>query len=183
MRAALWLLALFAVSVALALFAGNNQASVTLFWPPYRVDLSLNFVILILALGFALMYAALRALFTLIGMPSEARRWRSQQRERAMYLGLIESIAYFSAGRFTRARKSAVAAAERAQALRGIEGEPAHRQRVEALAHLYACESAHSLQDHARREQHWQTAMELCRGKDMQDVREAAILRSARWLI
>jgi HemY protein len=25
--------------------------------------------------------------------------------------------------------------------------------------------------------------MELCRGKDMQDVREAAILRSARWLI
>ncbi|HWS06072.1 MAG TPA: heme biosynthesis protein HemY, partial [Burkholderiaceae bacterium] len=42
MRAALWLLALFAVAVAAALFAGNNQSTLTLFWPPHRVDLSLN---------------------------------------------------------------------------------------------------------------------------------------------
>jgi HemY protein len=183
MRVAFWLLGLFAVSVALALFAGNNQASITLFWPPYRVDLSLNFVILALALGFAVLHIALRALSTLISMPSEARRWRAQQRERAMYFGLIESISYYSAGRFTRARKAAVAAAERAAALRGVEGEPTHRQRVEALAHLYASESTHSLQDPARRDEHWQNAMELCRSKDMLDLREAAILRSARWLI
>ena len=39
MRAALWLLALFGVAVAIALFAGNNQGTVTVFWPPYRVDL------------------------------------------------------------------------------------------------------------------------------------------------
>lgn len=183
MKAALWLLGLFAVSVALALFAGNNQASITLFWPPYRVDLSLNFVILVLALGFVVLHIALRALGSLLSMPSEARRWRAQQRERAMYFGLIESISHYSSGRFTRARKAAVVAAERAAALRGVEGEPAHRQRVEALAHLYASEAAHSLQDPARRDEHWQSAMELCRSKDMIDLREAAILRSARWLI
>ena len=40
MRAALWLLALFGVAVAAALFAGNNQGTVTLYWPPYRIDLS-----------------------------------------------------------------------------------------------------------------------------------------------
>lgn len=183
MRAALWLLGLFAISVALALFAGNNQASITLFWPPYRIDLSLNFVILVLVLGFVVLYVAMRALGTLLSMPAEARRWRAQQRERAMYLGLTEAMSYYSAGRFTRARKAAVSTAERAFALRGAEGEPAHRQRVEVLAHLFASESAHSLQDHARREEHLQRAMELCQGKDMQDLREAAILRSARWLI
>ena len=46
MRAALWFLALFGIAVAVAVFAGNNDATVTLYWAPYRVDLSLNFVIL-----------------------------------------------------------------------------------------------------------------------------------------
>ena len=50
MRAALWLIALFAVAVAAALFAGNNQGTVTLYWPPNRIDLSLNLVLLLLAL-------------------------------------------------------------------------------------------------------------------------------------
>ena len=56
MRAALWLLALFAVAVAVALFAGNNQGTVTLYWPPYRVDLSLNLVLLLLALALSLIH-------------------------------------------------------------------------------------------------------------------------------
>ena len=33
MRAALWFLALFGIAVAIALFAGNNQGTVTIFWP------------------------------------------------------------------------------------------------------------------------------------------------------
>ena len=49
MKATLWFLALFGVAVAIALFAGNNQGTITLFWPPYRVDLSLNLVLLLLA--------------------------------------------------------------------------------------------------------------------------------------
>ena len=65
MRAALWLMGLFAMAVAMALFAGNNQRSVTWFWSPYRVDMSLNLAIVLLFLGFALVYAALRALAAL----------------------------------------------------------------------------------------------------------------------
>ena len=55
MRAALWLLALFATAVAVALFAGDNQATVTLFWAPWRVDLSLNLVLLGLATAFVVL--------------------------------------------------------------------------------------------------------------------------------
>ena len=62
MRAALWLLVLFAIAVAGALFAGNNQGTVTLFWPPYRIDLSLNLVVLLLAGAFFFAHAVMRAL-------------------------------------------------------------------------------------------------------------------------
>ena len=47
MRAALWFLALFGVAVAIALFAGNNQAVVTVFWPPHRIDISFNLMVLL----------------------------------------------------------------------------------------------------------------------------------------
>ena len=50
MRAALWFLALFGAAVAVALFVGNNQGTVTVFWAPYRIDLSLNLVLLLLLL-------------------------------------------------------------------------------------------------------------------------------------
>ena len=76
MRIALWLLALFGVAVAAALFAGNNPGSVTLFWPPYRVDLSLNLVLLLLLGTFLTLHLALRALSALFAIPREARSWR-----------------------------------------------------------------------------------------------------------
>ena len=58
MRAALWLMALFGVAVAIAMFAGNNHGTVTVFVTPYRVDLSLNLVLLTLAGGFVILHFA-----------------------------------------------------------------------------------------------------------------------------
>ncbi len=71
MRAALWLLALFGVAVAIALFAGNNQGTVTLFWPPWRIDLSLNLVLLVLLGAFVLLHFA-------CGSRLVPRRWLSR---------------------------------------------------------------------------------------------------------
>ena len=45
MRAALWLMSLFAVAVASALLASNNVGTVSIFWTPYRFDVSLNLVL------------------------------------------------------------------------------------------------------------------------------------------
>src|SRR6187431_1237055 len=107
MRAALWLLALFGVAVAIALFAGNNQGTVTVFWPPYRVDLSLNLVLLLLCAAFVFIHAVLRAMSALFDLPTQALRWRAQQKERAMHAALLDSVAHLLAGRFLRSRKSA----------------------------------------------------------------------------
>jgi HemY protein len=113
MRNALWFLALFAIAVGVALFAGNNQGTVTLFWPPYRVDLSLNLVLLSLFAGFVLLYAALRGLALLLGLPAEARRWRSRHQERLQQQGLLDALSHLTAGRYTRARKAAQPAPNR----------------------------------------------------------------------
>jgi uncharacterized protein HemY len=105
MRAALWILALFGVAVAVALFAGNNHAVVTLFWPPHRVDISLNLMVLVLIGVFVLLHFALKALSALASLPVQARRWRAQQKERAMYAALMDALAHLLAGRFIRAAR------------------------------------------------------------------------------
>ncbi|RLJ39467.1 heme biosynthesis protein HemY [Acidovorax sp. 106] len=184
MRAALWLLALFGVAVAAALFAGNNQGTITLYWPPYRVDLSLNLVVLLLVGGFTTVYAALRALAALLELPHQARRWRVQQKERAMHHALLDALTHMLAGRFLRSRKSALASISQESALQAA-GEPVpHGKQLRALAHLIAAESSHALQDRATRESHLQNALEEApvRGNGQeQEMREGAQIRAARW--
>jgi len=181
MRAALWLLALFGVAVAAALFAGNNQGTVTLFWPPYRVDLSLNMVVLALALGFATLYAALRALAALLELPHEARRWRLQQKERAMHAALLDALTQLLAGRFLRSRKAAMAALEQEKALADARAPAPHGAQLRALAHMVAAETSHALQDRAHREAHLQQALDATASRHAQELREGAQMRAARW--
>lgn len=126
MRAALWLLGLFGVAVAGALLAGSNQGVVTLYWAPYRLDLSINLVVLLLVLSFALMHLALRALAALFELPQQARRWRAHQKERTLHATVFDALAQLMAGRYLRARKSAQQGLELAQSLQdqAVMSEP-----------------------------------------------------------
>jgi HemY protein len=179
MRAALWLLALFGVAVAIALFAGNNQGTVTLFWPPYRVDLSLNLVLLLLFAAFVFLHAVLGALAALFDLPRQALRWRTQQKERAMHGSVLDAISHLLAGRFIRARKSAEAALGQERSLSA--GASPHSGQVRTLAHLLVAESAQALQDRAAREEHLKQALDEASSRDAQETREGALMRAARW--
>ena len=183
MRAALWLLALFGVAVAVALFAGNNQSTVTLFWPPYRIDLSLNLVVLLLLLAFFFLHAALGALAALFDLPRQALRWRLQQKERAVHSSLLDSISHLLAGRFTRARKSAEAAVGQERTLNTGGQKLDNAAQLRSLAHLMAAESAHSLQDKAGREEHLQGALQQGASRDSQETHEGALMRAAHWAL
>ena len=183
MRAALWLLALFAIASAVALFAGNNQGAVTLFWPPYRIDLSLNLVLLLLLGAFLFLHAALGALAALLELPRQALRWRTQQKERAMHASLLDSISHMLAGRFIRARKSAEGALQQERSLTVSGHTPDNAGQLRALAHLLAAESAQALQDRAGREEHLQQALEHAGTRDAQETREGALMRAARWAL
>jgi HemY protein len=183
MRAIAWLLALFAVAVAVALFTGGNSGTVTLFWPPYRYDLSLNLVLLLLVGGFVVLHLALRALSALFAMPQQAKRWRVQQRERAMHAALLDGLSHLLAGRFLRARKAAEAALGQEQALTASGHHLAHADKLRAMAHLVTAESAQALQDRTTRDEHLLLAIEHTSERDAQETREGVQLRAARWAL
>jgi len=183
MRTVFWFLALFAVAAALALFAGNNQGTVTLFWPPYRIDLSLNLVLLALLAAFFVIYAALRGLLLLLALPVQARRWRARHQERVLQQGLLDALSHLTAGRYLRARKAAENVVTQTESLVRAEQAPPHGTRLAAMAHQLAAESAHALQDRGGRDEHAQRALELTQSgrRDELEVREGVQLRVARW--
>jgi HemY protein len=183
MRAALWLLILFAIAAAGALFAGNNQGTVTLFWPPYRIDLSLNLVLLLLLGVFLVVHTAMGAIAALFDMPRQALRWRTQQKERAMHAALLDALSHMLAGRYIRARKAAEAVLDQEGSLSASGHKPANAGQLRAIAHLLAAESAQALQDRAAREDHLQKALEHASARDAQETRDGAVLRAARWAL
>jgi hypothetical protein len=71
-----------ALAAAAAWLAGHNQGTVTLFLSPYRIDLSLNLVLLVLGLVVLVVVLAQQALSALLSLPQQAQRWRLQQKER-----------------------------------------------------------------------------------------------------
>jgi HemY protein len=192
MRAALWFLALFGIAVAVALFAGNNQGTVTVYWPPYRVDLSLNLVLLVLVGSMVVLYFATRAMAGLVDLPRRARIWRNQQKERAMHEALLGGTAFMVAGRFARAQKNALIALSQAATLsdRAVKTQdmPPHTAQnaaqTTALAHLLVAGSAHALQDRDKRDQHLQDLLVAVRAEGVSPaIEEGAKLRAARWAL
>jgi HemY protein len=187
MRAALWFLALFGIAVAVAVFAGNNDATVTLYWAPYRVDLSLNFVILGLVFSFALIYAAMRTAALLFALPEQAKRWRALQKERAINAELFNAQSHFLAGRYIRSRKSALSALSLDKSREHSHPKAAdlvgNEPQLRALAHVMAAQSAHALQDNAARDDHLKQALEHKNLRSALDTREGTQLLAATWAL
>ena len=190
MKTAIGLVALVAVAVGAALLVGSNQASVTFFWSPYRMDVSLNLFLLVLALVFVALHLAWRGLGGLFDLPLEARRWRMRQQERAMHGSLLLAQSQWMAGRFLRARALALAAIEHERILSRLQTDedpgPAHAPEVRHLAHLVVAECAHALQDRSLRDQHAQLALQVAsqmtKGSATASAAlDAVHLNAARW--
>lgn len=186
MRAALWLLSLFALAAAGAWLAGNNQGTVTLFLSPYRVDLSLNLVVLVLLAVVLVVVVAQQALSALFSLPRQAQRWRLQQKERAAHAALLDAISHFMAGRFLRARKSAQTALDKEALMREAGVMLDHAVSLRTLSHVLAAESAHALQDQDLRQHHLVQALVQAQtgpAAERQTLTEGVQLRAARWLL
>jgi HemY protein len=189
MKAALWLVALFGVAVASALLAGGNQSTVTVFWAPHRIDVSLNLALVMLLVLFVVSLLAWRALSALFELPHQARRWRLQQKERAMHAALLDALVQLWSGRYVRAVKSA----EKALALDALlvsvrtpdDPAPRHAHQLRAVSHMVAAESAHALRDRDARVTHLQAVLALNRDSAddtmVEETTESAYLAAARW--
>lgn len=183
MRSVLWFMALFGAAVASALFASNNHGTVTVFWPPYRVDVSINLFLLLLAACFIVLHFALRALSGLLSIPQQARRWRLLQKERAIQTALLDALSNFIGGRFVRARKAALSVIALEESVARGGEHLGYAQRLRVTAHLLAAESAHSVQDQAARDAHFQQALDQGAGRAVQEIRDGLLMRAARWAL
>jgi HemY protein len=112
MRIFLSLVILFAVAIGLAVGARFNPGNVVLFYPPYRVDLSLNFFLLLAAVLFAALYLFLGALRQAQQMPRRVAAYRREKREREGNRAMRDALKALFEGRFGHAEKAAARAAE-----------------------------------------------------------------------
>jgi HemY protein len=121
----------------------------------------------------------------------QARRWRAQQKERAMYAALMEALAHLLAGRFIRSSRSAENALSQEKNLSqliadvGIDsGHHASRSmQLRSLAHLLAAESAQFLQNRSVRDQHLAKALEDSSQRTLLATQEGIQLRVVRWAL
>ena len=138
MRIFLWLVALLATAIGLAVMTRFNAGNVVLFYPPYRVDLSLNFFLLLLFLLFLLSYGVLNAIRSAQKMPGRVVEYRRSRREREGNRAFRESLKALFEGRFGHSEK----AAARAEDLEENRG----------LAALIGARAAHKMRQSDRRD-------------------------------
>ncbi|HJV54056.1 MAG TPA: heme biosynthesis protein HemY [Noviherbaspirillum sp.] len=112
MRILLSLVILFAAAIGLAVGAEFNPGNVVFFYPPYRIDLSLNFFILLALLLFAVLYAVLNAIRSTQQIPQRVAAYRREKRDREGNRAMREALKNLFEGRFGHAEKAAVRASE-----------------------------------------------------------------------
>ena len=139
MKTLLWGLWLALVAAAIAVLLQNNQGTVVAIAPPWRVDFSLNFFILIAMLSAWLCFRVGRVYQRLRDFPERVRAYRERRSELGALRSLRESLKALFEGRFARAER----AAQRAQSV----------PPVAALAALVGARAAHRMQEYERREQ------------------------------
>ena len=121
MRVLFWFLLLACAAVAVALAARLTTGYALFVAPPYRVELSLNLLLLLVVGGFFAGYALLRMVRRGMRLPEEVRQYRlRQQLERARAKQDAAIVALLE-GRFGRARQFA----EEALAIPQSSGLPA----------------------------------------------------------
>lgn len=163
MRIFLWILGLFASAIGLAVLARFNAGNVVFFYPPWRIDLSLNFFVVLAVLLFVLLFAVIRALRSAQAMPRRVAQYRRDKRDREANRSLRESLKALFEGRFGQAEK----AAARAAAVEDNAG----------VAALVAARAAHRLGQPDRRQQ-W-----LAKVADDESLRAARLMTEIELLV
>lgn len=136
MRALLWLLTLAALAVGVALAAQYNQGYALFVLPPWRVEVSLNLLIVVTLAAFLLAYLMLRTISITLGLPARVRAHRTRMRQQKAENALREAVLLWLGGRYARSITQAELAWQTGHA--------------PGLAALVALGAAHALRDEAK---------------------------------
>ncbi|RTL51433.1 MAG: heme biosynthesis protein HemY [Rhodocyclaceae bacterium] len=110
MRTLLWLLTLAALAVGLSLAASYNQGYALLVLPPWRVELSFNFLVVLALLAFGLLYLILRGVSAMMGLPAQVAAFRRRRGQIQAESSLRDAMRLLLEGRYSQSLKRAEAA-------------------------------------------------------------------------
>jgi len=176
-RVVVWAVLLLVVAVVAATTLGTNDGLVSVAWGGWRADLSLNLFVLIILGACFLVMGAVRAVDSLLTLPTRAAEWRALQRERAAQRALREAHLEFDSARYLRAQR----AAERVLGFtRGTPQIP-EADELSLLALLVLASSLHRLQDREGRQRALEQALALAGRARGRPGAEAALLRATEW--
>ena len=153
LRGLLWLALLFALAVVLATVGHFDAGQVLIVYPPYRIDVSLNLVVVGVIALFIVLYALIRIGRNVWTMPQRVAAYRVRAKQAKAHAALREAIGNLYAGRFSRAEKAAREALT-FEANKGAAG-------------LIAAVAAHRMREYVRRDE-WLAAID---SPDWQDAR------------
>lgn len=165
MRALIWIIAIFALAVGVAMLAGANEGYVLLVLPPWRAQASLNLVVVALLLGFVSVYCLLRLFSKALDLPGRVGAFRSRRQSEKAARALREALSALFEGRYGEALKLAKAA--------HAAGDDAHE------AALVAARAAHALKDEKRYREWISRAGESATGRGASLMTEAALALEA----
>jgi len=106
-RVLFWFLLLAGAAVAVALAARLTSGYALFVAPPYRIELSLNLLLVLVFAGFAAGYALLRIVKRALGLPEEVRLHRRRQHQERARAKQDAAVVALLEGRFGRARQFA----------------------------------------------------------------------------
>jgi len=151
MRLLGWALLIAALASTLAVLAQFNPGNVVLLVGSARVDLSLNFALLMLALLLIAVGWLARVAQRAADFPRRVRAYRRRRADSGGQRALRDAVRALLEGRFARAERAAQAA----------QASPEHA----AVAALIGARAAHRMQQHERRD-HWLARAESDRALD-----------------
>ncbi|HSS46072.1 MAG TPA: heme biosynthesis protein HemY [Burkholderiales bacterium] len=138
MKLFFWIVAIFALAVALSLMIGFNNGYVLLVYSTYRIELSFKLAVLLLFGGFFITYVLVRLLVHVLRLPAQVREYRARNRREKARNSLLEGLRMFLEGRYGKAEKAAAAALEMGES--------------PGLTALLAARSAHELKAFDKRD-------------------------------
>jgi HemY protein len=139
-----WITALFAIAVGLVIAARYNDGYVLLVVPPYRIEVALNLLVLLLGAAFVLLFVLVRLISTALLMPSRVRQYRLARRRDKAQSSLLSALEAYLEGRYAKAEQDALEAIELGENTR--------------IAAIVAARAAHEMRAYNRRDAHLERA-------------------------
>ena len=107
MRWVVWVLLAFTTAVGLALLMRFNHGNVAILWPPYRVEVSANLALALLAIAFVALHLLLNGTARALALPQRVRDYRARRREQQSAVALRDSVLAYFEGRLGRVERFA----------------------------------------------------------------------------